>query len=249
MRRIIKNQFLFFVFTGRHYTSGRWCWRGQCTWCVCAGARRAVVVAVLRAAGGGSCAAVRRDGVSPGGYRHRHTQRAMRQPPAGPLHRDEPPATPHASVRSLPAAACTRRSRVIEEPGAPSPAGCSSSGHRHCSTPEGTSTPPPACPVCRDAPTAAPRTALSACGCGGTRPHEGRNLWGGRPFSHAVERTCRRAPRTHCVPQGRCRDVMHPKYRAPRDAVFNTNCHGGTSTTPSAFARRGKMLHQRLFIQ
>ena len=30
---------------------GRWCWRGQCTWCVCAGARRAVVVAVLRAAG------------------------------------------------------------------------------------------------------------------------------------------------------------------------------------------------------
>ena len=55
---------------------GRWCWRGQCTWCVCAGARRAVVVAVLRAAGGGSCAAVRRDGVSPGGYRHRHTQRA-----------------------------------------------------------------------------------------------------------------------------------------------------------------------------
>ena len=110
---------------------GRWCWRGQCTWCVCAGARRAVVVAVLRAAGGGSCAAVRRDGVSPGGYRHCHTRRAMRQPPAGPLHRDEPPATPHASVRSLPAAACTRRSRVIEEPGAPSPAGCSSSGHRH----------------------------------------------------------------------------------------------------------------------
>ena len=110
---------------------GRWCWRGQCTWCACAGARRAVVVAVLRAAGGGSCAAVRRDGVSPGGYRHCHTRRAMRQPPAGPLHRDEPPATPHASVRSLPAAACTRRSRVIEEPGAPSPAGCSSSGHRH----------------------------------------------------------------------------------------------------------------------
>ena len=110
---------------------GRWCWRGQCTWCVCAGARRAVVVAVLRAAGGGSCAAVRRDGVSPGGYRHCHTRRAMRHPPAGPLHRDEPPATPHASVRSLPAAACTRRSRGIEEPGAPSPAGCSSSGHRH----------------------------------------------------------------------------------------------------------------------
>ena len=70
----------------------------------------------------------------------------VRQPPAGPLHRDEPQATAHASVRSLPAAACTRRSRGIEEPGAPSPAGCSSSGHRHCSTPEGTSTPPPPVP-------------------------------------------------------------------------------------------------------
>ena len=111
---------------------GRWCWRGQCTWCVCAGARRAVVVAVLRAAGVVALAPPSVVTAShPAAIATATPKEQCGNPRAGPLHRDEPPATPHASVRSLPAAACTRRSRVIEEPGAPSPAGCSSSGHRH----------------------------------------------------------------------------------------------------------------------
>ena len=138
--------------------------------CVCRGEKSGGRCRSSRSRCGGSCAAVRRDGVSPGGYRHCTPEEQCGTPPPVPC-----TGTSHQQPPMHRCALCLR----LRARGAAG--GLRNRGRRHwlAARPAAIATearqrarrPPPACPLCRDAPTAAPRTALSACGCDGTRPH------------------------------------------------------------------------------